>query len=524
MSLSGTITQSLSSLPTLEIVLVIVVLVIVHLVVDYQRSKKLYPPGPTPLPILGNILQAGGDLSKTFIKFLDQYGDITQITMPGNRIVCVAEPDLMAGMFTPSSSNRYQRRFPASEGMLKIDANNGTLMNASVEMWKRNRKFFVRALMSTRLLRECARTFTDLVEDLAECWENAGPNTPLDVPTWCTAYTGDATALASMGKRVNAVLHYATTLGFAPKKDTTKLDETANVVGYSKLMDTYIESLTYFSFLPDWVWKYIPSQNRLAKEYFSNVAKMNPWEDSFIEDARSKLKSGEMGPNDSFLTELLSAEETADYDYDNMVKQNFREMFAAGMDTTASALAFLLYELAKYPEVQEKIAQEIADVLGNGFQDPNELNKLTYTTAVINETMRLHPAVPMVARMVSVATEIAGYELPENTHVMGHLAHMHRDERFFSEPNEFRPERFLDAEVMKSLHKHAFSPFGQGTRQCPGIHLAMHMVKVFIVVICPRFTLHLSNPEQKLSYHWNVVNQPAPFGVFAKRREVKSEA
>lgn len=146
--------------------------------------------------------------------------------------------------------------------------------------------------------------------------------------------------------------------------------------------------------------------------------------------------------------------------------------FIAGHETTALSLSWTLSLLADEPEAVERIAGEIEGVFGGGPLHYEGLERLPFTRAVIDESMRLRPAVWCFARNTVEDDEICGYEVKAGSMIMPLPIFTHRHPEFWDSPLAFRPERFLDGET-SGRHPYAYVPFATGPRACLGLHFAI---------------------------------------------------
>jgi len=128
-------------------------------------------------------------------------------------------------------------------------------------------------------------------------------------------------------------------------------------------------------------------------------------------------------------------------------------------------------------------------VLQNRPPTVEDLRRLPFTEAVVNEAMRLYPPAPVVSRTALSDTEIGGYTLPTGAEIVIWIYWAHRDARWFPAPNEFRPDRF--AEGAPPIPRGAFLPFGGGTRLCIGKEFAMLEARLILATIAQRFHLRL---------------------------------
>jgi cytochrome P450 len=160
----------------------------------------------------------------------------------------------------------------------------------------------------------------------------------------------------------------------------------------------------------------------------------------------------------------------------------------AGHETTANALSFALWLLARHPEIQAAVSAEAQAVLGSGEDahapTAEDYSKLKYTIQVFAETMRLYPPVWVTARTCEVPYEIAGYKIDRGAILIAPQFVVHRDPRFYPDPLRFDPSRFTD-ENKSTRPRFSFFPFAAGSRQCIGEGLAW-MEGVFVLAVIAR--------------------------------------
>ncbi|KAL6865291.1 hypothetical protein ACP4OV_016442 [Aristida adscensionis] len=163
------------------------------------------------------------------------------------------------------------------------------------------------------------------------------------------------------------------------------------------------------------------------------------------------------------------------------------DMFIAATDTSTVTVQWAMVRLLCHPEKMEKVSAEVAARLGpNDFVQESDLDKLPYLHAVIKETLRLHPAVPLIPReVVEDGVSLGGYAVPVGTAVVVNLWAIGRDPRVWDQPEEFMPERFLVEEAV--MHAKAmdftYRPFGAGRRVCPGMDYAARSVPLLLASI-----------------------------------------
>ena len=180
----------------------------------------------------------------------------------------------------------------------------------------------------------------------------------------------------------------------------------------------------------------------------------------------------------------------------------------AGHETTANALSFALWLLARHPEVQERVSAECRAVLGDRPPVAADYGRLTYTTQVFSEALRLYPPVWVTARKCAESYEIAGYRVPVGAVIVASQFVVHRDGRWFDDPLKFDPSRFSE-EKKAGRPRYSFFPFAGGSRQCIGEGLAW-MEGVFVMaVICREWRLRLpAGAPQEIDFNPSVSLRP----------------
>ncbi|XP_055454671.1 cytochrome P450 3A9-like isoform X2 [Psammomys obesus] len=160
----------------------------------------------------------------------------------------------------------------------------------------------------------------------------------------------------------------------------------------------------------------------------------------------------------------------------------------AGYETTSSALSFIMYLLATHPDVQKKLQDEIDATLPNKAPATYDvLLQMEYLDMVVNETLRLYPIAGRLERVCKTDVEINGVFIPKGTVVMVPMFALHKDPKYWPEPEEFRPERF-SKKNQDSINPYTYLPFGNGPRNCIGMRFALMNMKVALVRLLQNFS------------------------------------
>jgi cytochrome P450 len=204
--------------------------------------------------------------------------------------------------------------------------------------------------------------------------------------------------------------------------------------------------------------------------------------------AQRRAEGGDAG---DLLSMLLAVQ---DEDGSRMTDTQLRDetitLFLAGHETTANALSWTLWLLAQNPEVEKKFHAELDAVLGGRAPSVEDMPRLVYIGHILSESMRLYPPAWGMARLVKEPVEVAGYKLEPGNGVAFAQWIVHRDPRWFDEPEKFLPERW-EGDLAKRLPRFAYFPFGGGPRQCIGNAFALMEATLILATVAQKFRFRL---------------------------------
>ena len=193
---------------------------------------------------------------------------------------------------------------------------------------------------------------------------------------------------------------------------------------------------------------------------------------------------------------------------DRELRDEAMTMMLAGHETTANTLAWTLYALARAPELRARVEAELDELGASQPQiGPQHLAALPYTTQVIKESMRMYPAVHMIARRVTRDVQIGPYQLRRGTVVAINIIGIHHRPDLYPDPERFDPERF-SSEREKLLPKQAFLPFSAGPRVCIGNHFAMMEAQLIVATWLRQLRFALLEPEQRVELDAMITLRP----------------
>jgi cytochrome P450 len=191
---------------------------------------------------------------------------------------------------------------------------------------------------------------------------------------------------------------------------------------------------------------------------------------------------------------------------DRQLRDEVVTLILAGHETTALVLFYSFYLLARSPDSADRLAAELHDVLRDRSPSATDVPNLRFTEWVIRESMRLYPPAWGIAREALADCEIGGYHVPKGTQLFMLQRLVHRDGRWFDEPETFKPERW-DNDLVKRLPRCAYFPFGDGPRICIGNHFAMMEAVLLLATIAQRFRLEIE-PGQTLELLPSITLRP----------------
>ncbi|XP_070543892.1 steroid 17-alpha-hydroxylase/17,20 lyase-like isoform X2 [Ptychodera flava] len=270
------------------------------------------------------------------------------------------------------------------------------------------------------------------------------------------------------------------------------------------------------------IFKYIPTYGLRA--YKKNLNIWFSLIQSKIDGHKIKMQEGNVSDLvDDVLkiqAEAKAAEDQADLLTDVNVRQVVADIFGAGIDTTVNTMNWCIAYMVNYPDVQTKIQKEIDDVIGQRLL--TDKNKLPYYEAVLHEVMRIRTVLPLnVPHLTLEDTSVGGYNIPKGTQIWTNLWKLHMDEKYWMEPEQFRPERFLDEDGQALPKQDSFLPFSVGRRACVAEVLAKNEILLIFTCLFQQFTFLPAPGKEKPSLEPNfqaLVTRCIPYEVVARER------
>nr|QWK52442.1 cytochrome P450 76C9 [Isatis tinctoria] len=449
----------------------------------FRRSSPraaTLPPGPPRLPIIGNIHQIGKHPHRSFAELSRTYGPIMSLKFGRLNTVVITSPEAAKEVLRTYDQTLYGRSSPNSIRSINHHEFSVAWTHPSSARWRLLRKLSVTHLFSPQRIEATKALRMKKVQELVSFMdESSEREEAVDI------------SRASFITTLNIISNtlFSVDLGsYGSEKANGFHDSVIGAMEAAGCPDL----ANFFPFLGFLDLQGNSKKIKLCTERLFEVFR------GFI-DNKTAEKSLRNIPKDTSNSDVLDAlldltqGDEAELD-NNDIERLLLDMFIAGTDTMSTTLEWAMAELLTNPKTMAKAQAEIKHVIGpNGFvQEP--ITELPYLQAVVKETLRLHPALPLLLpREAETDVEILGYLVPKDAQVLVNVWAIGRDPKVWENPNLFEPERFLGEEIDVKGRDYKLTPFGAGRRICPGLPLALKTVSLMLVSLLYSFDWKLPN-------------------------------
>ena len=418
-------------------------------------ATSVQPPGPKGIPIFGSAIPFFKDILGFLKNAARKYGDIVYFQLGNRKIFMLNHPDDIQDVLITYNDNFLKSR---ALQRAKLIIGEG-LLTSEREAHLRNRRI-IQPIFHNRVIPEFAKTMVSFTEEFINDWKE---NSVIDVHRKMMEITQQIVVKTLFGSEL---------------ENSSKL-----IDSLSYILNQFPRFLFPFSEYLDKI--PVPS-NIKCNEALKTI------DDSLyniIEERRSKV-------NNSYDLLSLLIQQTEDTEDNNafsekQVRDEMITFYIAGQETTSNALCWTWYLISQNKEVENKIAKEIENVLGNRLPTYRDLDSLTYIRSTVKESLRMFPPAWVVTRRVVNDYEVGEYKIPAGADIYMSQYVVHYDERFYQQPEIFNPDRWNSLED-KEFHRFAFFPFGGGIRRCIGEPFAMMEAVLLIATIASKWKLKLA--------------------------------
>ncbi|XP_072406293.1 cytochrome P450 2K1-like isoform X1 [Chiloscyllium punctatum] len=466
-----------------------------------RRVPRNFPPGPTPLPLIGNLHQL--DLKRldwSLMGLAEKYGNVFSVELGPLKAVVLTGYDAVKDALV-NHADQFSGR-PPIPIFDDYSFRTGVIFSDG-KLWRENRKFVISALRGFGMGK---KSIEDRISEEASFLVNvfeSHKGQPFETAQILNSAVSNIICSILFGDRFDyddKIFNSLTNMN----NEMTTLAGTASIQLYN--------SYPSLGFL-------IPSH----RKFIQNRDKMMEIFDSFIKAAEETLSENSIQTLNEALI-LRHQQESKGQALEIQKKDmliTIIDLFSAGTETTSTTVCWGLLLMMKYPDIQRKVQEEIDQVIGAGRAPVTEDRKrMPYTDAVIHEIQRFANIVPMnLPHSTTEDTHVKGHFIPKGTYVIPVLTSVLRDKTQWKTPKEFNPAHFLDADG-NFVKRDAFMPFSAGRRVCAGEALAKVELFLFFTTLLQKF--HFQAPpgvtDLDTSPRIGFVTNPKPHRVCAVSR------
>jgi cytochrome P450 len=411
--------------------------------------KAPLPPGPRGHWLQGHLPDFRGDRLEFMARCVRDYGDVVGLRFGHRCVYLINHPDIFEEILV-TQSGHFIKNFALRINPLVFGKG---LLVSEGDFWLKQRRLIQPAFSRSRLA-EYSQVMVDATQAMLASWKSGEIR---DIYTDMMRLTLAITARTLFDSEVDG--------------DAAEVSKALHL-----LQENFLVRINSLLPLPMWV----PTPQNLRQRKI--VRKLDEIIFRFI---RQRRQAPVAKPD--LLSILLQAQdENGSRMTDRQVRDEAMTLFLAGHETTALALSWTWHLLAQHPEVEEKLQAEVDQVLGSRVPTFEDLPQLKYAEQVIQESMRVLPPVYLFGREAIDECVIGGFRVKKGTTLLMSQWLIHRDPRFFEQPEKFLPERWTE-ELARNLPKFAYVPFGGGPRVCIGNTFAMTELVLVLAAIAQRF-------------------------------------
>jgi len=456
-----------------EICLFFMLLIGYYIILD--RKPKGMPPGPWEIPFIGNQ----PIINKAHVDGLEKYGDVSTVRFGDRSVIIMDYKIAKEAMASPDLADR-----PAFFSEMSLDEKKkGGLLSANGAQWVHERRFALRNLRNLGMGKSYLETAINeeaqaLVEDLK-------------------MYKEEPTVFPVCLKTVPLNIIWQMVAG---KRYDLRSEEISEIQRMTDDLRKNATALLFVRFMFPNFYKKIPKS--IQDNYFGAtmmdelMSKTKNILNTSVAEHEENMKSGNEDIKEDFIQEyLLEMKKCEDEDdpiaYRGSLLQIVSDLFGAGSDTIYNQLRWTVFLLAKFPDIAKQVQQEIDEHVPRGqLVSLDDKPNLPLVEAFMTESLRYGTIIILnVQRSATRDTTVGGYHVPKGTIVSVANAHIHMDPKYWTNPEDFNPARFITIEGKFQAPKEGFFAFGSGRRQCLGETLARMEYFLFTAAIAQNFNI-----------------------------------
>ncbi|XP_043706124.1 cytochrome P450 71A1-like [Telopea speciosissima] len=429
-----------------------------------SAKKTNLPPSPPKLPFLGNFHQLGSLPHHSFRSFSEKYGPLMLFQLGHVPTLVVSSSEIAKEVTATQDVVFANRPFLP---LFKEIYFGGTDLAFSPfgDYWKQMRKICVHDLLSLTRVQSYKYIREEVVSImLKKIFCACEEGTTINITDLLLAVSNNLICRVTLGRNFQGGENEKNNKLWRLTREVSALFGEFSVKDFFPLLG-WMDTLNGFN----------GRLKRISKE-------MGVFLDQVVEDHLTKTSDSSLDTQKDFVDLLLRAQKDPTLSIPLTradIKAIIVDMIVGGTDTTASTMEWAMAELVRNPNVMEKAQKEVRTAVGKKSKvAEDDISQLDYLNFIVKETLRLHPAAPLlVPRESSKATYIKGYYIPPKTRVFINAWAIQRDPKQWDDPEKFIPERFINSPVDFQGQHFQFLPFGAGRRGCPGMPFAVASFK-----------------------------------------------
>jgi cytochrome P450 len=411
--------------------------------------------GPGGLYGVRNLLRFTTLQLRWLRQMADEHGDIVPVKMLGQQWFIVSHPDDIERMLVKDA--RVMKRDSGIEIVRRVLGNG--LLTSEGDLWKRQRKLMAQAFTPKRI-HDYGAAMVRVADVALARWKGGST---INLHREMARVTMEVVADVLFGSGMSA-------------------EDVETVAGAIEIANEFFsgspEALLRF---PKW----IPTPRNIRTNRAVEML------DRVVLGIIARRRSATNGNEKDLLGTLLAARDEDGVGMEDVqLRDEVMTLFLAGHETTSLALSHALYLLSKHPDVERRVHDELTRVLGGRLPTADDARALPLTEWVMKETMRLYPPAWTTGREVIEPYDLHGVQIPAGSQLMFSQWIVHRDARWFPNPEGFDPDRWSPARA-KDIPRFAYFPFGGGPRVCIGNHFAMLEATLLLALVVQRFRVEL---------------------------------
>lgn len=459
----------------------LVSLVIAKILFKWYQERN-YPPGPFGIPVFGYIPFLGKKPNEKLRELSRKYGDVFSLRIGPDLHVCVSDFHLAKELLTnPALLFRNEHAADFLTG-------NGGFAGKNGEEWRDQRRFTFYTMRNLGLGKGLWETLiqeaiVDFTEDL-----KSHKGKPVNLEKVLGFFQASNNISLLLGRHLDK------------EKDAEKL---RIIYESTKEFMKFFGQISVNSTLP-WLRKFMEVFRVGGHDRFYEL--LRDFEGIFKTEVERRIKDADSLTKDDYIgcfyREMQKRKSESDnhtFTMDNLLG-NLIILFISSNDSTMASISWLLLLMCAHPDVQEKVHDEIHSLAGrDGVVNFDDKAKLPYTMATIFEMLRIVSVAPLIPpRLVTEDITVRDYFVPKGSAILVNMWSILRDPRYFNDPEEFKPERFLTEDNKATKNLEGFFPFSVGKRNCPGEGIAIMTIFLYFVALMQKFKVSMP-PGKKVN-------------------------